>query len=102
MSYCCLTLSELIDRAGSDEFSVVAKEAGTFRFFSLQFRALHAEDEGLLGSSKINFGAKRPIHVAGQLAIKYCPFCGANLSQQIENDLPSFKALAEKHKSVVL
>ncbi len=99
MKFCCDMMWSSVGEAGYKGFSVIIRNLSYFcpetneninmYRFMIQYRS-HDLDKY---EGKVYFG---------EMALLYCPACGANLITFIENNKDIIMKLAEEHKHLVL
>ena len=97
MKLCCDRGREMMRSAGQDDFALLAKTSGEFRMFVLQARLVKAADEKKLSRVPCDVKLPAPLHVAMQMTVKFCPFCGQQLRTLIDADPGGFAALCARH-----
>lgn len=93
--FCCSGFENLVSCAGDRGNAIVAwlNHNGEPRFF-IQSRGFSFGDEEKL--SGIDIEVK--INVSAEIGIRHCPFCGKQLQEMANENLPYFVDLAEKHE----
>lgn len=77
VKHCCTITRDSISRGEERGLSIVPVRNSQFGdFFFLRFRAVAAQHSG-----RLNGPNDVPIATVIEQAIKYCPWCGANLSE---------------------
>jgi hypothetical protein len=83
--FCCDIFTELLNEAGNKGFSIISVEyQDTYRFF-LQSRNLDYRDH------------KDKSFSIAQRSINFCPWCGADLSEVIANNIHDISAFSKKN-----
>jgi hypothetical protein len=98
MTHCCDVFKRLLEGAGKRGFSVVARKASGYRFFCLEARACDFEDKFKMKNIPYDCEVPRPLTVAMQIGIQYCPACGSRLDTIIAEHESEFEEFAEKCK----
>jgi hypothetical protein len=99
---CCDVLDGLINNAGKDDYAVLAKSFGEYRFFVLQSRACRMDEELLFRNVPKEMSLPRPLHLVTQVGIQFCPFCGRSLAELIRENQIEFDRLSEEHYKMVM
>jgi hypothetical protein len=102
MKLCCDVFDWLVSSAGKAGLSIILRYVGDKNTFFLQMRICDADQTSKYEQLPRNIGLPRPLRVAEQQGIKYCPFCGAELSRLIESRRDDMEELVEKHKEFEL
>ena len=88
MSLCCENFKELALKAGEKGFSAIPLQYEDLIFFIFQFRGSDSDEKA--GITKI-----------GDIGIKYCPFCGAELATVIKENRAYVQYLIQKNKHLL-
>ncbi len=100
--FCCEQLDGLIAQAGQRGFSVVPREEAGLRYFCLEARACDWQDEPRMRNIPPSCDVPRPLTIAMQIGIQYCPGCGARLEPIIAAHERQFAALLQKCEAFIL
>lgn len=90
IKYCCDTFEWLISDKGKKGLSILPVEIAQKYCFVLQSRS-HDIDNILVGN-----------HIVFQQTIHFCPWCGTNLSELIENNKAKIAELSKLNKNIML
>ena len=95
---CCPQMQSAIEGAGQRGISVLIERLGTTMHFVLQSRGVAHVDEGA-----IPFGAKLTytVNVSASWGILFCPWCGRDLMQLIEDNPAEVEQLAVAHQPLL-
>lgn len=107
--WCCQWFKRLLDKTGEKGFSIIAFKDADYRTFYIQARPFEKEIveefeqvNSITGESNIpemlnSKGQIIPLTVSQQIPLSYCPSCGANLYEIINNNVHEFDLLSETH-----
>lgn len=80
MKHCCERFRLATENLGKKGLSIYAQaDPEQAPFFLLAFRSVDKENQLAFVKSFQNAGYVEKVHVAMELAIKYCPWCGKEL-----------------------
>jgi len=103
MAFCCDLFESLVENSGKRGFGIVAKSKMNLRAFFLQCRTHDStEVEDLIRQPTVHTSNQGNISSICQQAVKFCPFCGADLEKWINENEEVFAKLALNHKHLFL
>ncbi len=94
--FCCDLFKGLATNAGKRGISVIAHAESGYNGFFLQARMCDRIDESRMTNIPKGCEVPKPLTVAMQVGLKYCPFCGSNLGPLIANYKDEFDEFADK------
>ena len=100
--FCCNTLFNLTKEMGRPGLSVIGVELDDVSYFALQARICDAADEEKLKTIPPDLDLPRSLKIASEIAIKFCPFCGASLEKAAMNNRQEFEKLVENSRKYAL
>src|SRR5687768_8699981 len=95
--FCCSSLADRIESAGSRGLSIVIERAADGFKFLLQSRGVAYEDVPKLRPMPIDIH----INVAQDVGLGYCPWCGRRLQELVTKNPDGFADLATRHEKFI-
>jgi hypothetical protein len=96
--YCCDAFQGHISLAGQRGLAILAREDSSGRIrLMLQSRGVAFEDEHILKPYPLEL----TINIASATGLRFCPWCGRNTEDLIEESPELFRKLAGEHKKFI-
>ena len=98
MMYCCNGFRNFVSCAGERGLAILVTEmhSGHIGFF-VQSRGIAVCDEVNIKPIPIDI----KINVSAEIGLRYCPTCGRNLADLVEDFPDHFKELAKEHDKFI-
>jgi hypothetical protein len=94
-SFCCRGFDLRVNNAGISGLAIVARSSDNKRFL-IQSRGVDKKVSESLPKLPV------AINICNEMVIRFCPFCGIDLNDWIENNAEHFESLANDQRSLVL